>query len=858
MKPFIQIAQPHQDILEGRLTMDVFAADLWQVVQGQAPLDYKDKDLFLKKTYITKGLKEILNVAKRRLEGKSGDSVIQLQTPFGGGKTHTLIALYHIAKEWPAKIVVFDGTALNPKETKPWEELERQLTGSCEITKGDIAPGKEKLIKIISESSPLLILMDEILEYTTKAAGVKVGDSNLASQTLAFMQELSGAVSTVGNSLLVITLPSSVSEHYDDETSEKLFRRLAKITGRIEKIYTPVGEDEIEHVIRRRLFQNVNEREVKKVVDEVVSLAERGGLLSGDEVGEYRERFLRSFPFKPEVIDVLYKRWGSFPTFQRTRGVLRLLSLVIHDLMDKQLPFIRLGDFNLQNEEIKRELIKHIGQEWDSIIAQDITSKDSGAKKVDESIESTYKPYKLGSVVSATIFMLSFSGRGERGTSVREIKLSTFHPDFQTPVIDTVINQLRDRLFYLSDEGLFFTNQPNLNKIILTREENVTLEKIVYEERELIEKSISRERRFLVYIWPQNHKDIPDTSDLKLIILKDTYPEKEFIERHGENPRVYRNILIFLCPEEDQREYFYKFIRRMLALRSIDEDQRLQLTENQDKEVKNKIKSQEIRFYEELRKYYRWVFIPEKDGFRKIDLGIPTVGEFSFLDSEVYHYLRNEEEILEKISPVVIRNKYLSDKDFVETKKILDAFWKTPGERRIVSSEAFKDSIREGVERGEFGLGYLEESLPVCRAFKEKCSPELDYNEVIIRAELCKPEEEGERAREGVGVEGEGEEGAGVAPGGEPGRPGVREGAPGLEQTPGPVYSKLNLKLNVPIGQLSTMVKVVNFLGGKFSDCKVRVEINATEGKVSVADYENKIEEALRQAGIKIEEEQNE
>ncbi|HHE04934.1 MAG TPA: ATP-binding protein, partial [candidate division WOR-3 bacterium] len=549
-------------------------------------------------------------MAKSRLEGKSGDSVIQLQTPFGGGKTHTLIALYHIAREWPAKIVVFDGTALNPKETKPWEELERQLTGTCEITKGDIAPGKEKLIKIISESSPLLILMDEVLEYTTKAAGVKVGDSNLASQTLAFMQELSGAVSTVGNSLLVITLPSSVSEHYDDETSEKLFHRLAKITGRIEKIYTPVGEDEIEHVIRRRLFQNVNEREVKKIVDEVVGLAERGGLLSGDEVGEYREIFLRSFPFKPEVIYVLYKRWGSFPTFQRTRGVLRLLSLVIHDLMDKQLPFIRLGDFNLQNEEIKRELIKHIGQEWDSIIAQDITSKDSGAKKVDESIESTYKPYKLGSVVSATIFMLSFSGRGERGTSVREIKLSTFHPDFQTPVIDTVINQLRDRLFYLSDEGLFFTNQPNLNKIILTREENVTLEKIVYEERELIEKSISRERRFLVYIWPQNHKDIPDTSDLKLIILKDTYPEKEFIERHGENPRVYRNILIFLCPEEDQREYFYKFIRRMLALRSIDEDQRLQLTENQDKEVKNKIKSQEIRFYEELRKYYRWVFIP--------------------------------------------------------------------------------------------------------------------------------------------------------------------------------------------------------------------------------------------------------
>ena len=130
MKAFTQIAIPHSDILEGRLTMDVFAADIWQVVNGKAPVDYRDRDLFFRKTYPTKGLKNIIEVAKARLEGRSGDSVIQLQTPFGGGKTHTLIALYHKAKEWNAKVVVFDGTALSPGEVKPWEELERQLTGN--------------------------------------------------------------------------------------------------------------------------------------------------------------------------------------------------------------------------------------------------------------------------------------------------------------------------------------------------------------------------------------------------------------------------------------------------------------------------------------------------------------------------------------------------------------------------------------------------------------------------------------------------------------------------------------------------------------------------------------------------------
>jgi len=476
MKPFTQITIPHEDILEGRLTMDVFAADLWQVVNGKSPLDYQDADLFFRKTYLTKGLKNIIEIAKARLEGRSGDSVIQLQTPFGGGKTHTLIALYHKAKEWSARVVVFDGTALNPEEVKPWEELERQLTGKIEITKGNVSPGKEKLIKLLSENSPVLILMDEILEYATKAAGIKIGDSNLASQTFAFIQELTASVSTAGNALLVLTLPSSILEHYD-ENAERMFQKLQKITGRMERIYTPVEDEEIEHVVRVRLFRKIEDTEAKQAVDEFVEYAQNEGLLSGDEAVIYREKFLKSYPFKPEVIDVLYKKWGSFPTFQRTRGVLRLLSLVIHDLLDKNIPFIRIGDFNLNNDEIRRELIKHIGQEWDSIIAKDITSKGSGAEIVDGSLGSSYKPYRLGTIVSIAIFMMSFSGRGEKGSSVREIKLSTVCPEFSSTVIDTVISNLKEKLFYISDEGLFFTNQPNLNRMIIAREENISDDK---------------------------------------------------------------------------------------------------------------------------------------------------------------------------------------------------------------------------------------------------------------------------------------------------------------------------------------------------------------------------------------------
>lgn len=849
MKAFIRIAKPHEDILEGKLTMDIFAADLWQVATGKAHVDYLDRSLFFRKTYPTKGLKNIIEVARKRLEGKGGDAVIQLQTPFGGGKTHALIALYHRAEEWGTKVVVFDGTSISPKESKPWEEIERQLTGRVEITKGDIPPGKEKLASLLSKNLPVLILMDEILQYLTKAAAIRIGDSNLASQTLVFLQELTGTVSAIGSALLVITLPSSRLEHYN-EIGEKLFQQLQKVSGRMEKIYTPVEEDEIEHVIRRRLFERIDEDEARKAVDDFVDYAKVEGLLTGDEVASYRERFLKSYPFKPEVIDILYKRWGSFPTFQRTRGVLRLLSLVIHDLLDENIPFIRLGDFNLKNDEIKRELIKHIGQEWDSIIAQDITSGNSGAKKVDENTGSAYKPFKLDTVVGTTIFMMSFSGRGEKGSSIKDIKLSTLLPDFSSMVVDAIINRFKkeDILFYLSDEGLYFTTAPNLPSMILTREENIDHDIIIEEEKRLIEGHISKTKPFSIYIWPRSHRDIPDTPNLKLLISDKSSPERDFIEKHGESPRVYRNTIIFLCPDDDQKELFYGFVRKFLALKSIIEDKKLILTEAQQREVKNEVIFHDRRAYEEIRKCYRKVYLPAREGFKKMDMGLPTFGE-SHLDSEVYSILRSEGEILERVSPAVIKEKYMLDNSFIETKKLFEAFLKTPGELRLLSQEAFKEGISEGVEKGIFGLGFIEEDGIKYKYFNERAPVELTENEVIIKPELCRKgtyEQEGEKR---------------VAAGAMQARA-VHAGKPSGEveivTIPSRMYSKLRLKLNVPVGQLSTIVKVINYLKDLFGKLRIRVEITADEGQIKISDYENKIEEALSQSGVSIEEESKE
>jgi hypothetical protein len=173
MKPFCTIAVPHKDILEGRLTMDVFAADLWEVYQNRGTEEYRNAETFFQKTYVTQGLQNLLNVVERRITGKGGDPVIQIQTPFGGGKTHAMIAMYHKASEWNVKKVIIVGTSMSPQETL-WGLLEKQLTGKIAEFSGQISPGKESLRKLLSDNQPVIILMDEVLEYVTKAAGVRV------------------------------------------------------------------------------------------------------------------------------------------------------------------------------------------------------------------------------------------------------------------------------------------------------------------------------------------------------------------------------------------------------------------------------------------------------------------------------------------------------------------------------------------------------------------------------------------------------------------------------------------------------------------------------------------------------------
>ncbi len=858
MKSFWSIAPPHRDILDGRLNIDTFAADLWEVFKGRATEEYTDKDIFFRKTFITAGLENLLNIAEKRLKGEGGEAVIQLQTPFGGGKTHSLIALYHKAKDWGANVIVISGDKLSVGGDEPtlWEILEKQLDGKIEKLKGKISPGGERLRELLQKGEPLLLLFDEIHAYVVKASGIKVENSNLASQTLLFLQELTSTVKNLKKTILFISLPSS--DPYRDEKSEELLQSLQNILGRVEKIHTPVQDEEISEIIKRRLFNEINLKEAKKIIEEFLDYADKEKILpEGVEKAEYREKFLKTYPFQPEVIDVLYKRWGSFPTFQRTRGILRFLSLVVYSLRNSNITFIRLSDIDLSTSEIREELIKYIGHEYESVISSDITAPDSGAKKVDKSLGDAYISYSFGTKVTTTIFMYSFSGGPEKGATLNEIKLSCAIIGEPSSIITDAVEKLKEHLFYLSDMGIFFTNQPNLNRILLIKMENITQDSIEGEEHDLLRNSIEK-KYFDVYIWPNNSRDIPDTTRLKLIVLKDSEKLKDFLDNYGDRPRIYRNTLIFLCPLDSERVSFNNFMKKKLAYSLIEKDKTLLISDDKGREVKDRLRKMESQVKDQIKSLYRLVFIPIKDEFKEIDLGIPTHGEKISIDKEIYERLRSEGEILESLSHLILESKYLNDKDYVETKNIFEAFYKTPGEIRITRDEVLKESIKKGVKEGLFGVGRIEDGKPLCRYFKEDFEPKIEEGEIIIRRELCKPEtkqiilseEEASykyKSREPERYESNEKREKGLV---------QAHSSSDQEKSIEEKHERIRLKLNVPAGKISTIAGMINIIRQRFNTLNIIVEIYAEDGTMTITEYEDKIKETIYQSGIIVEEEQ--
>jgi predicted AAA+ superfamily ATPase len=809
LKPWRQVVTPHADIRQGKFDASVFAADLGEVLAGRGAIDYRDAKTFFSKTYLTHGLTQLLIDVMRRLGGSGkGEPVIQLQTAFGGGKTHTLLTVYHLhtkpnevgklpeiqqilstagLKNIPTvNVACLVGTALDAASERTfWGEMAYQLDGGKEgklyglVAENDrrkTAPGTNTLGKLLAASGPTLILLDEILVYLVKASGVTVGESSLRGNTLTFLQELSIAVSNCPNACMIATLTSQLGEFFG-ENAERTYESLEMVLGRVEKIRQTVEGAEIYEVIRRRLFDWPKDDEKRQAIEADARATAESYWDMYKKLGEdvpsacreigYRDDILKAYPFHPELISVLYERWGTIPEFQRTRVVLRLLADVISDLYQSKdnEALIQSGSVNLGAAGVRGELIKHTG--WGgtghSVIDSDIAGKNAKAPEIDRQLGSEYAKESVSEKLARAVFMYSFSGGQQRGATLPQLRVAVLNPEMAPPFISDALDRMSKRLWYMyQDSGLYrFESRPNLNRILVDREEMVRSEP--ERVRDFAKQTLNDmigDAVFRVYRYPEEDRDVADEPRLSLVVLDldqratedgpTTETEKfvtQILKQHGKGFRKHANMLIFLAPDKDRASEVTDAARRLLALRNIDEDKatRRRLTDEQLKDLTGRLKEAEARLPAALATVYGYVLVPAKNKtLRCFDLGISGYSGKTTLSNRVAEKLTDEQQILDKLDPGILIGErfglWPEDQDVINAKTLADYFTQLTHLPRLGNPSVLPDCLSKGVQRSLFAyaLGDGEKRQFDTIRFNDKKVSALDC-EVTETAWLLSP-----------------------------------------------------------------------------------------------------------------------
>lgn len=576
--PWFRVVTPHLDIRQGNLDESVYAANLAEVALGAGREIYANPILFFEKTFFTSGLKAIARTVVKGLNGveDAENRVMSLQTGFGGGKTHTLISLFHLCK-WGkqatasesvkellsytgapdferANIAVFTNTTNDPANGRIasdgthiqtiWGELAFQLGGKTAfeiVRKNDeqmIAPaGLFK--KVLETATPALILIDELADYCVKASARVAGNSTLSDQTISFMQELTQAVSESNKCVLLVTLPMSVNEiSANPALATQILSSLETRVRRVGADTKPVADEEIYEVIRRRLFENIGDAaQIEAAVSKYFQMFQENWMEmpahSGN--GEYRQRMLKSYPFHPELIDVFRVRWASSHEFQRTRGVLRLLAAIVSDLWKRQDSIagknllIDAGNVNFTNlDALSGQLKRLYGNGYDAVISADVSGSSSNAFKIDSN-RKEYGQFRLAESIASVILMNSFGTNGaNRGVSIKDIKLNLLEPEgFNHNSINGALDELEAAAYYLyyaqsgADKRYWFHTKPNLNILVNQAKSDVQSADVVHEILRRLEEKSRRVEPFHVLINPTG--DVPEQTRLTLVILHPEY-----------------------------------------------------------------------------------------------------------------------------------------------------------------------------------------------------------------------------------------------------------------------------------------------------------------------------------------------
>lgn len=575
---WFNVVVPQSDIRDGVLDESIFAANIEEVASGTAPVVYQDIRYFFECTYVTEGIKELIRRVVQALNGQeSQNRVISLQTGFGGGKTHSLISLYHVVKDSStfkrldtassilepqdmpqfdhARVAVFTQNTVSVVDGHKvsddiithtlWGELAWQLGGREgyeRVRNADIqmvAPTAQDIKPIIEGASPALILIDELADYCNRASGKVVGSGTLFTQTNSFIQTLTEVVASVPKTVLICTLPASAREVASSEIGQEILSALETRVVRVGSSVKPVDDEEIYEVVRRRLFDRITNYDViEQVARKYKDMYHnrRDSLPAEADRVAYVERIKKSYPFHPELIDLFHIRWGSDSKFQRTRGVLRLLASIVKDLWSRKSSLagtqalIQTSDVRLENlPTLQSQITSLMGSQWDSVMHADVFGTISNAYKLDEqNVGNHIGEYHLATAVTTTVLMASIGSSSQRGLTLKQLKLCLLKPDaFQHIDIDSTVNQLENVVHYMykssigGEQSFWFQSKPNINILVNQAKGDVKEEEVNAEIMRMVKQSVVNLGQVKVLVDPTG--DVPEQKQLTFVVMHPKY-----------------------------------------------------------------------------------------------------------------------------------------------------------------------------------------------------------------------------------------------------------------------------------------------------------------------------------------------
>jgi hypothetical protein len=722
LKAWRELVTPHRDVQRGTLKNAELALDLAQVHRGEAMQEVQDPAEFFKRTFMTQGLKDLLVNVLKRVSSNEGDPVIKLHTNFGGGKTHSMLALYHLfGSNNPHELVGIDvilaeskigaipkakravivGTAFTPGKVYArgggveirtlWGEMAFQLGGAVGyklIEHADIngtSPGTDDLVKLFRSVGPSVIFIDEWVAFVRNTEGKNLACGSFDTN-LTFAQSLTEAVKSAPKTVLVASLPQSRIEVGGDAGQQAL-AVLENIFRRIEATWRPADKEETYEIVRRRLFEplapeNTAQRDAVLKAFKAAYDKTPAEFPPDSKDWDLEKRMRACYPFHPELFECLDKRWGTIDGFQRTRGVLRILARVIQTLWERSDGNLLIMSGTVPLDAVSSDFNQYLEgrHAWQSVVDAEVDGLGSLAFSLDDQNKGTLGKTSAARRVARTLYLHTapMGESAQRGVDLQTLKLGCVQPGETAAVFSDALRRLSEAATHLHVDGsrYWFDTHGTLLKDVRNLASSYEADDVLHEiEQQLETEAKTRGEMFVrVHPCPKTSADVPDDGDARLVIVPPDFPysakgevnpaldwAKETLEKRGSAARRYKNSLVFVAADSSKYGALDQAARTYMAWRKVHEERvQRELRPFEMKQTESQLDGAQKALRGQLQEVYQWFVrtVPDREK-KSFEWKADRISGSEPLVQRVSRKAREWEDVVGKLGPSVLRQQYL-------------------------------------------------------------------------------------------------------------------------------------------------------------------------------------------------------